>query len=122
MHTAALNRAAFFYFLMSKKKPKTEEQKRIDRERSRATRARNRAFVESQLRPCDHCQAFDKRFMEWHHIDPSTKLREVSDMAGCCGSIQKIREEIDKCNCLCANCHAIVHYGEQLGNTKRKYD
>lgn len=44
---------------------------------------------------------------EFHHVDPSTKeyvwtkLRLFSD--------DRIKNELDKCQLLCANCHRIVH-------------
>ncbi len=49
--------------------------------------------------------------LEYHHIDPSTKLFSVSKKLTDV-SKDKLQEEIKKCVLLCANCHRMVHSGE----------
>jgi len=44
--------------------------------------------------------------LHFHHIDPSTKLFSIGK--GVSYSPQKLQEEIDKCDLLCAACHCIV--------------
>ena len=45
---------------------------------------------------------------DFHHRDPSTKI----DWTGIRRwGWQRIQQEIDKCDLLCANCHRIVEYG-----------
>ena len=34
--------------------------------------------VNKRLTACEHCGAFDIAFMDWHHIDPSTKVATVN--------------------------------------------
>ena len=80
-------------------------------ERTRKARAKLRQKAHELLTPCVDCGAFDPRFMDWHHLDPSTKLREVSTLIQNKRSWQIIKEEIEKCICLCANCHRIRHSG-----------
>lgn len=41
--------------------------------------------------------------LHFNHIDPSNKVRNVS----ACHSVKAVKEEIRKCEVLCANCHAI---------------
>ena len=44
--------------------------------------------------------------IEFHHVDPSTKVANVSDMAYDMFSIKTILKEIAKCVALCVLCHA----------------
>jgi hypothetical protein len=44
--------------------------------------------------------------LHFHHINPSTKLFSIGK--GVSYSPQKLQEEIDKCDLLCAACHCIV--------------
>ncbi len=43
--------------------------------------------------------------LDFHHRDPSTKLDIVGNLTRRGFSIQRILEEIQKCDVLCANCH-----------------
>ena len=47
--------------------------------------------------------------LHYNHIDPSTKVRNVSRAA----SIKTVKEEIRKCEVLCANCHAVKSLEEK---------
>jgi len=44
--------------------------------------------------------------IDFHHIDPTTKVCEVSNLM--LGSIAKTRKEIEKCVLVCKNCHAEI--------------
>jgi hypothetical protein len=59
---------------------------------------------------CVSC-GYDKSLaaLHWHHRDPSTKKFRVSMMQNIDHSI--IRAEAEKCDLVCANCHAEIHYG-----------
>jgi hypothetical protein len=61
---------------------------------------------------CIMCKNTDFRVLDFHHRDPYTKVNRVSDMINNC-SKSKILTEIQKCDCLCANCHRILHYEEK---------
>jgi len=45
--------------------------------------------------------------LQFHHRDPATKAGKVSSFLR--AGMAKVREEISKCDVLCANCHAITH-------------
>jgi hypothetical protein len=64
-----------------------------------------------QTLKCKKCG--DKRWyiLQFHHLDPKTKEKNVSDMLRY--SISKIINEINKCVPLCSNCHAEFHYLEK---------
>jgi hypothetical protein len=51
--------------------------------------------------------------LEFHHLDGSRKDFGISSK-GYTRSWSKIRDELDKCILLCANCHREIHAGLQL--------
>lgn len=57
---------------------------------------------------CQIC-GYDKFYgaLEFHHLDPSNKEMNWDDMRKT--SWSKITEELDKCVCVCANCHRELH-------------
>lgn len=62
---------------------------------------------------CSDCGLDDYRVLQFHHIDPSDKVLEISNATSKSWSIARIKTEIDKCITLCANCHAIRHYPKE---------
>jgi len=58
---------------------------------------------------CQDCGETDTIVLEWHHIDPSKKDMSIADMLTRRGK-KTILEEIEKCVCLCANCHRRLHH------------
>lgn len=55
--------------------------------------------------PCVTCGEADPVVLEFDHLDPSTKLFNISEAAKKVSKIASVQEEIDKCQILCANCH-----------------
>src|ERR1035437_745691 len=62
---------------------------------------------------CKKCGDDNIHHLCFHHI--SDKNFEIGDLKGIRWS--KIKEEIDKCELLCQNCHAESHYNENTENT-----
>lgn len=60
---------------------------------------------------CSICGFSHPAALDFHHKDPSTKEFNLGAI-GCSVSKEKIIEEIEKCDILCANCHRIHHYQE----------
>lgn len=62
---------------------------------------------------CSRCGIDDFRVLDLHHLDPSKKDMEVSNLAQRGRSKETILAEIAKCVCLCSNCHRIEHWEEK---------
>lgn len=69
-----------------------------------------RDWQNSLKTPCIVCGEKEPVCIDWHHIDPSTKLFTIG--ANFNKARKTILSEISKCVCLCANCHRKVHYGK----------
>lgn len=63
---------------------------------------------------CSICGEDKHWRLDFHHTDPSNKLDEVSRMICNQRPRQIILNEIKKCICVCKNCHADIHYNEEL--------
>lgn len=48
--------------------------------------------------------------LDFHHLDASKKDFAISN-SGHCKSWEKVKAELDKCICVCANCHREIHAG-----------
>ena len=48
--------------------------------------------------------------LEFHHLDPNQKDFNIG-AKGYTRSFNKVKEELDKCMCVCANCHREIHAG-----------
>lgn len=62
---------------------------------------------------CLHCGESDIRCLEFNHIDPSQKERNISNLITQTNSWKRIVKEIEKCEILCANCHRKVTHQQQ---------
>lgn len=71
-----------------------------------ANRERNRKFVFEYLssHPCVGCGELDPIVLEFNHLGDD-KLMNISIAMGRAWSMEKLMEEISKCEVLCANCH-----------------
>ena len=89
------------------------KQKRYEYNRSskvKKARERKREYVNSRKSSCLVCGWFlDPCGIDFHHLDPNEKTERISKIIGL--SQSKIDAEIDKCVCLCACCHRLVHQG-----------
>lgn len=78
-----------------------------NKKRSR-TRHIYRSFMKDQT--CNRCGYADYRALVWHHLDPNAKVDSINGLIKQNKNIYLILQEIDKCECLCQNCHHIEHY------------
>ena len=72
-------------------------------------RQKKKAFLYSLKKPCAICGEPDPVVIDFHHLDPATKSFTLGQTNNY--SDEKILAEVDKCVCLCANCHRRVHAG-----------
>ena len=58
---------------------------------------------------CTRC-GYDKCVdaLEFHHLDPAQKEFHLGEARG--RSIDKLRQELDKCILVCRNCHTEIHW------------
>lgn len=71
-------------------------------------RALKKMLIEYKGGKCQRC-GYDTcmRALEFHHLDPSKKDFGISKQLN--RNVQDLKNEVDKCILLCANCHAEVH-------------
>ena len=77
-------------------------------------RVRNRKFINEQKssKGCIRCGYNEHpAALDFHHV--RDKNKKVSSFLQGCYSIEKIQNEIDKCEVLCSNCHRIRHYEQR---------
>lgn len=51
--------------------------------------------------------------LDFHHLDPTKKDTTVARMLSNNYTLEKTLAEIEKCICLCANCHRVFHFLEK---------
>ena len=78
----------------------------VKREEQAVRRQRNREFIWSYLsdKACADCGETDTVVLQFDH--QRDKVYNVSEMAGRTCSLEKVSEEMGKCEIVCANCHA----------------
>lgn len=79
-------------------------------ERTARRRGESKAFLVDYLRlhPCVDCGVSDIRVLDFDHRPGTDKRKDVMVMVKQGFSITKLRQEIEKCDVRCRNCHAIV--------------
>ena len=54
---------------------------------------------------CVDCEEDDPYVLDFDHINPDTKHKEVSTLISQEASWNRVKKEMDKCQIRCANCH-----------------
>lgn len=79
-------------------------------------RALKHKLIEYKGGKCQKC-GYNKceGALQFHHRDPKEKEFQISqvNLNETTFSLNKILEEVDKCDLLCSNCHAEIHYMEE---------
>lgn len=57
--------------------------------------------------PCVDCGESDIRCLDFDHVDPTTKVADISVMVMNAWPWDRIMAEIEKCVVRCANCHRL---------------
>lgn len=74
---------------------------------------RNYAIVQAEFEArggkCCKCP-YEGVALHWHHRDPDAKIENISHMASGGKDANRLRAELEKCDLICANCHAEITY------------
>lgn len=74
-----------------------------------------RYIAEAKNKPCFDCQGWFEPFqMDFDHRNPAIKYSDISRMAAQDPSLKAIICEISKCDLVCANCHRLRTYKQQI--------
>jgi hypothetical protein len=116
---------------MAEKRTYQERRKYLLKAVQRRREKVRRMAVEYKGGRCQVC-GYDRciEALEFHHLDPTQKDFGISHK-GYTRSWEKVKEEVDKCILLCANCHREFHAGmlqlpqvtvvEKLGEFRKPY-
>lgn len=69
--------------------------------------ARNKEYVSSLKTECCYCGESDKIVLDFHHT--RDKSFSVSELIRRAASIERLNEEVQKCEVVCGNCHQKQH-------------
>ena len=87
----------------------------IEQKRRRVRELAARARTLKTETPCADCgRSFHPAAMQWDHLPGSSKRLDVSDLSRR-NSRAAVLAEIEKCQLVCANCHAVRTYNRQFG-------
>ena len=86
------------------KYPRNEQQKNYQK----IWRKNRKQLLDDLKTPCVKCGETRKYVIDFHHIDPSNKSFSIMDTM--CRSEVAVKAEIEKCVCLCRNCHQEFHH------------
>jgi len=93
---------------------KRQEEKEKSRKNVIAVKKRRNKLKEMAIEykggSCEKC-GYNRcpRALEFHHLDPTQKDFGIG-YKGYTRSWEKVKEELDKCIMVCANCHREIHY------------
>ena len=74
---------------------------------------RKQMVIDAKNVPCDRCRERHPYYvMDLHHINPEEKEGMIGYFIKS-GNYQSLQEEIDKCICVCANCHRYIHHQQE---------
>ena len=103
------------YCIPCRKLIDAEAYQRNKEKRSQQAKDRRKELLvwarELKMQPCTDCgQCYHPVCMQWDHLPEYEKVDDVAELVrgGC--SKAKILEEIEKCELVCANCHALRTY------------
>jgi hypothetical protein len=79
----------------------------IDRTQ-KARRIKKKFLIQAKDRPCEDCgNKYPHYAMDFDHRKNSDKVVEVANLVSKNWSLNKIKNEVEKCDVVCSNCHRI---------------
>ncbi|WP_089788608.1 homing endonuclease associated repeat-containing protein [Natronobacterium haloterrestre] len=90
-------------------------------ERSLRRRSRLRSWLNGikRERACSRCHEDTAACLDFHHVDTAAKEMAVGKMVTFGYGKERLREEIEKCEVLCANCHRQLHFTQPDDERRR---
>lgn len=79
-------------------------------QRNRRRKLKVREFIRSLKTECSRCGFNNPDALDFHHIDPSSKVVALGASEVVSWGTKRVLAEISKCELLCANCHRIEEY------------
>ncbi len=86
------------------------------RDGTRKRQAKQRTFIqEAKNSPCSDCHiTYPYYVMQFDHTNPADKKYSIGKV-GSTIALKSLQLEIQKCDVVCANCHAIRTYKRMIG-------
>lgn len=89
------------------------KEKHIEQVTDRKQRLQKKIRDYKTDRGCRLCGIDDAVVLQLHHLNPDEKDYSVANMPNQGLSWERIKEEIEKCAVLCANCHLRIENGDK---------
>ena len=90
------------------------------KESTKLLRIRKQELADQLRTPCVKCGEQRLYVVDYHHVDPSKKSFDICKKHE--HGMVKLKNEILKCVCLCANCHREFHYLYGKNGTKENLE
>ena len=69
---------------------------------------------------CIECDESNIVVLDFHHKNEKNKIEAISELVDKRANLEIIKEEMDKCDILCSNCHHMEHfYKKHLTKSKK---
>lgn len=82
----------------------------IQKQQIRSIRNREDIWRFKNTLKCSNCGENNVYCLDFHHLDPSRKERQISELRY--ATWDTFKKELVKCVCVCANCHRKIHGGD----------
>jgi len=111
------------YYLGIGQKAKTRSRRFLRQEEINRVSRSNRLYLQElsqrykRMCGCKHCGINNPLVLQFDHINPSDKITTIAQMISDRYGVRTFKEEIRKCQVLCANCH-ILRTVEQFNYVK----
>jgi hypothetical protein len=93
---------------------RNREKRRLQAKAHRRRLAEWNSEIKASTSCADCGCSFHPAAMEWDHLPGTEKVAEISDLVRA-GKTLALREELQKCELVCANCHAVRSYVRRSG-------
>jgi len=81
----------------------------------KARRIKKRYLIQAKNKPCEDCgKQYPHYVMDFDHRKNVDKLTEIAHLVTKNWSLDRIKEEVEKCDIVCSNCHRIRTFKGKL--------